>query len=323
MSVLSRTGTRARLTPSMAIIGGVVAVLVLAAASALIGVSRLDAEVLWVSRVPRTLSLVLAGMAMAVSGLLMQLAVRNRFVEPSMVGTTEAAGLGLVVVTLLWPGVPLMGKMLVACAFALLGTWVFLRVVRLLPVTSTVLVPVVGLMLGGVVGAATTFLAFQYDLLQTLNSWMTGDFSGVLRGRYELLWVAALLVVVAFVAADRITVAGMGESFATNVGLNYRWVISLSMTIVAIISAVVVVTVGVIPFLGLVVPNVVSMTVGDNARRGLPWVALLGAGLVLVCDIVGRLIRYPYEVPVGTVMGVLGAVFFLWLLLRRSGDAAR
>ncbi|MEI2713769.1 MAG: iron chelate uptake ABC transporter family permease subunit [Nocardioides sp.] len=309
-------------TPPIALVGGVVGVLVLAAVSTTIGVSALDFEILMVSRMPRTISLVLAGMAMAVSGLLMQLAVRNRFVEPSMVGTTEAAGLGLVLVTLLWPGVSLMGKMLFACVFALLGTWIFLRVVRLLPATSTVLVPVVGMMLAGVVGAATTFLAFQYDLMQTLNSWMTGDFSGVLRGRYELLWVAAALVAIAFLAADRFTVAGMGESFATSVGLNYRVVLALCLSLVAVISAVVVVTVGVIPFLGLVVPNVVSMLVGDHARRGLPWVALLGAAMVLACDIVGRLIRYPYEVPVGSVMGVVGAVIFLWLLLRRSPDAA-
>jgi iron complex transport system permease protein len=313
---------RSRVTPLTAIAGGVLGVLVLAAISMMVGVADVSAEVLWVSRFPRTVSLVLAGTAMAVCGLLMQLLVRNRYVEPSMVGTTEAAGLGLITVTLLWPGSPLMVKMCVASLFALAGTWLFLRVVRLLPVSSTVLVPVVGLMLGGVIAAVTTFFAFQNDLLQTLNSWMTGDFSGVLRGRYELLWLVAALVAVAFLAADRFTVAGMGESFSTNVGLNHRWVVSVGLTIVAVIGAVVVVTVGVIPFLGLVVPNIVSTVLGDNARRSLPWVALLGAGLVLACDIVGRLVRYPYEIPVGTVMSVLGAGFFLYLLLRRSPRVA-
>jgi iron complex transport system permease protein len=306
----------------MAIVSGVLGVLLLSAASMMIGVADASAEILWVSRFPRTVAVVLAGTAMAVCGLLMQLLVRNRFVEPSMVGTTEAAGLGLVAVTLLWPGSPLMVKMCVASVFALAGTVLFLRVVRLLPVHATVLVPLVGLMLGGVIAAITTFFAFQHDLLQTLNSWMTGDFSGVLRGRYELLWLVATLVAIAFVVADRFTVAGMGESFSTNVGLNHRGVVALGLTMVAVISAVVVVTVGVIPFLGLVVPNVVSAVVGDNARRSLPWVALLGAALVLVCDIVGRLVRYPYEIPVGTVMGVLGAGFFLYLLLRRSPRVA-
>lgn len=296
-------------------------VLALAAVSLLLGVADLDAEVLWVSRVPRTISLVLAGAAMAVTGLLMQLLVRNRYVEPTTVGTTEAAGLGLVAVTLLWPSAPLLAKMGVAACFALAGTWLFLRVVSMMPVREPVLVPLIGLMLGGVLAATTTFFAFQHDLLQTLNSWMTGDFSGVLQGRYELLWLVAVLVVVAFVAADRFTVAGMGETFSVNAGLDHRWVMATGLAIVSVVSAVVVVTVGVIPFLGLVVPNVVSLFIGDNARRGLPWVALLGAGLVLACDVVGRLVRYPYEIPVGTVMGVLGAGFFLYLLLRRAPRA--
>ena len=301
------------------VVGGVVALVVLAGVSASIGVADMSWDIFWTSRLPRTVALVLAGAALAVCGLLLQLLVRNRFVEPSTVGTTEAAALGLVVVTMLAPAAPLMAKMSVAALFALAGTWLFLRVVRMMPVAETILVPVIGLMLGGVIAAATTFLAFHNDLLQTLNSWMTGDFSGILRGRYELLWVAAVLVAIAFFAADRFTVAGMGEEFSTNVGLDHRKVMAVGLGIISVVSAVVVVTVGMIPFLGLVVPNIVSSMVGDNARRGLPWVALLGAGLVLVCDIVGRLVRHPYEIPVGTVMGVLGAAFFLYLLLRRTG----
>lgn len=311
----------ARTTPPAALVGGVGGLLVLAAISCLIGVAGMSWEVLWVSRLPRTIALVLAGAALAVCGLLMQLLVRNRFVEPSTVGTTEAAGLGLVVITLLVPGSPLMVKMVTAALFALTGTWLFLRVVRLMPVREPILVPLIGLMLGGVISAMTTFLAFHHDLLQTLNTWMTGDFSGVLQGRYELLWLVAGLVVIAFVAADRFTVAGMGETFSANAGLDHRSVLAVGLAIVSVVSAVVVVTVGVIPFLGLIVPNVVSALVGDNARRGLPWVALLGSGLVLACDIVGRLVRHPYEIPVGTVMGVLGAGFFLHLLLRRSRAA--
>lgn len=309
-------------TRAVGVVAGLLALVVLAAISMTIGVADITWQIFWGSRLPRTVALVLAGAALAVSGLLLQLLVRNRYVEPSTVGTTEAAGLGLVVVTLLVPGAPLMAKMGTAALFALAGTWLFLRVVRMMPVQETILVPVIGLMLGGVLGAMTTFLAFHNDLLQTLNSWMIGDFSGILRGRYELLWIAAILVAIAFFAADRFTVAGMGETFSTNVGLNHRKVMATGLGIISVVSAVVVVTVGMIPFLGLVVPNVVNAMVGDNARRGLPWVAILGSGLVLLCDIIGRLVRYPYEIPVGTVMGVLGAIFFLYLLLRRTSRDA-
>jgi len=279
-------------------------------------------RVLLESRVPRTLAILLAGAAMAVAGLIMQLLTRNRFVEPSTAGTVEWALLGLLVATLVAPGAGLLAKMLVATAFALAGTVLFLRILRALPLRSVLLVPLVGLMLGGIVGAVTTFVAYRVDLLQSLAAWTTGDFSGVLRGRYELLWVALALTVVAYLAADRFTVAGMGEDFATNLGLDSRRVRALGITIVSLVSATVVVTVGVIPFLGLVVPNVVSLLVGDNMRRTAPWVAVLGAGFVLVCDLIGRVVRYPYEVPVGVVVGVLGSVIFLHLLLSRDARVA-
>ena len=119
-----------------------------------------------------------------------------------------------------------------------------MRILRSIPLRSALVVPLVGLMLGSVIEAMSTFIAYRYDLLQTLGVWMTGDFSGVLRGRYELLWLVAGLTAIAYLAADRFTVAGLGEEFTTNLGLNYRRVMTLGLSIVAVVSAVVVVTVG-------------------------------------------------------------------------------
>lgn len=322
-----------RLREGAKVAAGILAVLALAAISMFVGVSDVsltrllagDAaawDIFWISRLPRTLSVVLAGMAVAVSGLIMQLMARNRFVEPSMVGTVESATLGILVITVAMPAAPLLGKMGFAAVFALVGTWIFLTIIRQLPTRNTLLVPLVGIMLGGVIAAVTTFFAYRYDLLQTLNSWMIADFSGVLRGRYELLWLVGILTLVGYFAADRFTVAGMGADFTTNLGLNYRAIMRLGMTIVALIAAVVVTTVGAIPFLGLVVPNLVSMVFGDNLRRAVPWTAVFGAGLVLICDIISRTIRFPYEVPVGMVMSVLGAIMFLVLLLKRRSKMA-
>jgi len=279
-------------------------------------------QLLVVSRLPRTLALLLAGMSLAVAGLIMQMLVRNRFVEPSTAGTIESATLGVLVLALLAPDTPVFGKMLVAAGFALAGTFVFLGLLRRIPLRSPYLVPLVGLILGGVVQAVTTFFAYRYDMLQTLHAWTVGDFSGVLRGRYELLWIGAALALAAWFAADRFTVAGMGQQFTTNLGLNYQRLTFWGLVIVAAISATVVVTAGSIPFLGLIVPNVVSILFGDNMRRSVPWVAVLGGLFVLACDIIGRLIVFPYEIPIGTVVGVIGGALFLFLLLRgRSREA--
>ena len=279
------------------------------------------AQLLVASRLPRTLALVLTGVAMSIVGLIMQMLVRNKFVEPSTTGTAESAALGLLVVTIFAPTLPLFGKMVVAAIFALAGTGLFLLILRRIPVRSIVLVPLVGIMLGGVIGAVTTFFAYRLDLLQTLGTWLTGDFSGILRGRYELLWLALAMTVIAWIAADRFTVVGLGQEFTTNLGLRYGRVLALGLTIVSVVTAIVVVTAGIIPFLGLIVPNIVSIAMGDNVRRSIPWVAVLGAAFVLACDILGRLLRFPYEIPLGIVVGVIGSVLFLYLLLRRPSRA--
>lgn len=280
------------------------------------------AQLMLGSRLPRTIAIVLTGMALSVCGLIMQMLTRNRFVEPSTAGTVEFAGLGILVVTLFAPGVPVVGKMIVASFFALVGTAIFLRLLRSIMARSVLVVPLVGITLGGVVAAVATFIAYRFDLMQSLGTWMNGDFSGVIRGRYEMLWLVAALTLLAYLAADRFTVAGMGEEFTTNLGLDHRKVMRLGLTIVSLTTAVVVVVVGAIPFLGLVVPNIAAILVGDNLRRSIPWVAVLGAGFVLACDIAGRLVRYPYEIPVGTVVGVVGSAVFLHLLLRRPAHAA-
>ncbi|MCC6944234.1 MAG: iron chelate uptake ABC transporter family permease subunit [Thermomicrobiales bacterium] len=277
-----------------------------------------DSMVMATSRIPRTLAIVLVGMSTSVCGLIMQMLARNKFASPTTAGTVPAASLGILTMALLVPGATMFMKVIVATLFALAGTAAFLLILRYSPMRSPLAVPLVGLMFGGVLGSIATFFAYRYDLLQSLSAWTEGDFSRVLKGRYELLWLSAALTVVAYTAADRFTVAGLGESFATNLGLNYRRVTVLGLVIVATITAVNVVTVGAIPFLGLIVPNVISLAIGDNVRRAVPYAAIGGAAFLLVCDIAGRLIRQPFEIPISAIAGVIGSMVFLFLLVREA-----
>lgn len=329
-------GAPAQIRPPRRWVGVLIGVILVlfAAGSLFIGVSDVSpialiaggadsdaAYLLVVSRIPRTVAVILVGASLAIAGLIMQMLVRNKFVEPGTTGVSEFATLGMLVTMIFWPGMAVMGKMGVAAAFGLIGTWVFLQVVKAVPVRQLVLVPLVGIMLGGVVGAVTTFFAYRLDLLQSLGQWSQGSFSTVMQGRYEFVWIAGAMVVIAWFAADRFSVIGLGEEFATNLGLDYRRVVAIGMIIIAIITAAVLVTAGMLPFLGLVVPNIVSLIIGDNVRRLIPWVAGLGAVFVLACDIVARVVRFPYEIPLSVIVGVVGAGLFLWLLLRRRSRA--
>ena len=329
---MARTGASAAMARRLLVpAGAVLALVALSAASILVGVGQIDVaavlagradpdslRLLLVSRIPRTIAIILSGMAMGTAAVLMQMLFRNKFIEPTTSGTVEAASLGLVLVAILAPGLPILAKMAAAASVALLATVLFLRLVERIPARSSLLVPLAGLMLGGVIQAATVFLALRFDLLQSVATWTNGDFSGVLRGRYELLWIGFALAAAAYFIADRFTVAGMGESFATNLGLDYRRIVAIGLVVVSLVTTVSVVTVGTVPFLGLIVANVVSLLAGDNLRRSLPWIALSGAVFLLACDLAGRLIRYPYEIPVGSVVGVLGSAIFLMLLFRRE-----
>lgn len=269
-----------------------------------------------VARIPRTVAILLAGASLALGGLLMQMLVRNRFVEPSTVGTTESASVGILIAVMVFPAAPLWMKMVIAIITALLGTALFMRVIQVLPPTAPIVtVPLVGIMLAGVVSAGATFVAWRADLLQALGIWTQGDFSGVLRGRYEMLWLLAVVGLLLWFFADRFTVASLGKDQATSLGLSYQSTLNLGLGLVAVASAISLVVVGSIVFVGLIIPNLVSMWRGDNLRRNIGWTALFGAGFVLVCDLLARTLNAPYEVPVGTISGVIGGLVFLVLLL--------
>ncbi|MCM3502712.1 iron chelate uptake ABC transporter family permease subunit [Microbacterium sp. P26] len=281
-----------------------------------LGADDFGGEIFVISRVPRTIALVLAGCAMAVSGLIMQMLTQNRFVEPSTTGTTEWAALGLLVTVLLVPAAPLWVRMVIASIAAFVGTMVFIGILQRISLRSSLVVPLIGIMLGAVVSAFTTYLAVSTNSLQMLGTWFMGSFTSIVRGRYEVLWVVAIVVLLVFLYADRITVAGLGRDIATSVGLDHTRVLLIGTALVAVATGVTTVVVGFLPFLGLVVPNLVSMWRGDNARTNLPWVCLGGVAIVVVCDIVGRVIRAPFEVPVSMILGVVGSAVFITLLLR-------
>ncbi|WP_375657060.1 ABC transporter permease [Bartonella sp. CM120XJJH] len=272
--------------------------------------------IFWQTRLPRTIAILLVGAALALSGMIMQLLTRNRFVEPSTAGTVESASLGILFIMIFLPDIPVLGKMVVATIFAMAGTLLFMFLLRRIPLKSALIVPLTGIMLSYIIGSLTNAIADYEMLLPSLQAYLFGSFAMVLEGKYELLWLSLPLCILAYCTADRFTVASLGEDLTNNLGLNYRVVMFFGLFIVASITAVVVCTIGRIPFVGLIIPNLVSNFMGDNMRRTAPWVAISGAGLVLICDLVGRIIHPSLEIPISTMMGVIGSFIFMILLLR-------
>lgn len=277
-------------------------------------------KVLLISRIPRLISIIVVGGSMSIAGLIMQQISRNKFVSPDTASTVDSAKLGILVALMIFPSATLAEKMIVSFIFSLLGTFLFMKILKKIKVKNSIFIPLVGIMLGNIIDSITTFFAYKYDLIQSIASWLQGDFSLIIKGNYELIYFSLPLVVIAFIYANKFTVAGMGEDFSKNLGVNYNRIINIGLVIVALISSLVVITVGKIPFLGLIVPNIVTLYKGDNLKNSLCSTALLGAVFLLGCDILGRLVIYPYEISIGLVVGVIGSIVFLYLLFRRNGN---
>ncbi|MFT0137345.1 ABC transporter permease [Alcanivoracaceae bacterium MT1] len=270
------------------------------------------------SRLPRLAALVLAGVGLSTCGVILQQVVRNRFVEPATSGGLDAAKMGILVALTLAPAMGPLGRMLFALAFCFAASLVYVTIIRRIKFKNTVLVPVIGLMFGAVLSAAAEFYAYSNNILQSMQGWLLGDFSKIVAGHYEILYLILPVVVVTYAFAHRFTVLGMGESMATSLGLSYSGTVTLSLILVSTTVAATVITVGAIPFVGLVVPNLVTLYYGDNLGRTLPIVALGGATLLVACDILGRLLIYPFEVPIGLTAGGIGGLMFLALIIWKN-----
>lgn len=301
--------------------------MLLASASLFIGVQSLpladlghfndqQALVLWSTRVPRTISLIIAGATSAVCGLIMQHLTQNKFVSPTTAGTMDSARLGILIAMVFFPNGSPFVRTLVAFIFAFMGTLLFIQLIQRLPQKNQVMVPLIGLMFGNIVGSVVTFFAYQLELVQNMSSWLQGNFSIVSRGGYELIYLTIPLLMLASFYAYHFTIAGMGKDLATNIGINYQVIQLFGLGVVALASSLILVTIGGLPFLGVVVPNLISLYFGDQMKQTIWLTAAAGSCFLIACDIISRIVIAPYEIPVSLTVGVIGSFLFIILLLR-------
>ena len=274
-------------------------------------------EIFLISRLPRLLAILCTGVGMSVAGLIMQQLCMNKFVSPTTGATISSAQLGILLALLFMPDSTLWSRAIFAFASAVFGTWIFVWFIQRIRFKDSVMVPLVGIMFGNVISGVTSYLAYKYEMTQALSSWLVGHFSMVLKGRYEIVYLVVPLVILAFIFANHFNIAGMGKDFSKNLGVSYNMVLVMGLTIAAMITAAVVVVVGSVSYIGLIVPNIVTMFKGDKIRGTLVDTALFGACFVLVCDMTGRILIAPYELLIELIVGIIGSILFVILLLYR------
>ncbi|EHH1452014.1 ABC transporter permease [Campylobacter coli] len=280
--------------------------------------STTQLEIILLTRIPKLIAILLTGMSLSICGLIMQQLTQNKFVSPTTAGTMDCAKFGILISLIFFTGASFFTQALIASIFALLGSFIFIQILRKIKLKDVIFVPLIGLMFGGIINAITTFFAYALNYIQNIQGWLQGSMANVMQGNYELLYISLPLFILAYFLAHKITIAGMGEDLALNLGVSYNTILFLGLIIVSIITSVVIVSIGVIPFLGLIIPNLIAIYRGDNLKKNLIYIALCGALFLLICDIISRLVIFPFEMPLSITTGVLGSLIFIFLLLKRK-----
>ena len=270
-------------------------------------------ELLLISRLPRLFAILLSGAGLSIAGLIMQQISQNRFAAPSTSGTIECAMLGYVLSLVIFGHGD---NLLLIFGMSIIGTLIFIQFIHRVQFKNAIFVPLIGIIFGNVVSSVATFVAYKYDAVQNLSAWSVANFANILQGNYELLYIAVPISIISYWYATRLSAVGMGKDFATNIGLNYKQILFIGIMLVSVMSATVVMIVGQLSFLGLIVPNLVTQFYGDNLRKNIPLTAIVGAILILVCDVVGRIVIFPYEIPISMIISILGGVVFIAFIVK-------
>lgn len=277
--------------------------------------------VILVSRLPRMISVLIAGVGMSIAGLIVQQISLNKFVSPTTMGTLDACKMGILFSLILFPSGGVFYKMTLSFAIALAASVVFLKISSKIKMKNIIFVPLVGIVFGNILNAISTFFAYKNNLVQNMEGWLIGDFSAIIKGNYEILYLGIPIVFLSYIYANKFTIIGLGEQTATSLGLNHKKITYLGLIFVSITSTVVVLTAGVIPFLGLIIPNIVSLIFGDNLKKTISYTALIGAIFLMICDIISRVLIAPYEIPIGLTVSIIGGIIFLVLILKKTRNA--
>lgn len=268
------------------------------------------------SRFPRTMAVVLVAISLSLSGLIMQTISRNKLVSPSTIGTTSAAKLGILI-SVIFLSPTYLSKIGFSFTFAMIFTLFFMYMLNKIKSKNAIYIPLIGMMLGGIIDSISFLIADSNDLLDYLTSLNIGSFTLMTAGRFEYLYILIIPVAIGIGCLTIFNIIGVGEDFAKGLGVNYKFYTSLGVMVVALISAITFVLVGPIPFLGLIIPNMATLFFGDNLKKSVFEMTILGSIFLLICDILSRSIIYPFEIQTGVIVGVIGGITFLVMILTK------
>ena len=282
------------------------------------GVSR---TILLGIRLPRVLAGLLAGVGLSCAGVLLQTVTANDLASPNIIGINSGAGLAVILLLTLAPKAGAWLPMGAFCGAFGAALVILAAGSRLGSSRSGILL--IGIAITTLFNAAISFLSLLDEgILAQYNHFTVGSLRAIRLG--DLL-VPGILIFVSFCAAmalsGRLSVLSLGDAAASALGIRVKGLRIAAMACAAACAAAVVSFAGLLGFVGLVVPHIARALTGERPARLLPVAALSGGILVILADLLGRTLFAPSELPVGILMSLIGAPYFLILLIRRKHHA--
>ena len=282
-----------------------------------------ELRILLYVRLPRMLSGLVCGAALAVSGAVIQGVLANRLASPSIIGVNSGAGLAVTLCSALG----IMGGWMLSL-FAFIGAFLSVMLVSLGAKrwgASRGTVILMGVALNALLGSISDLIVtFSPDISVMNSDFRIGDFSSA---TYDRLIPASFAVLAAITVlltlSNELDVLTLGDDNARGLGMNTNIMRIVFLLLSALLAGVAVSIAGLLSFVGLLVPHAVRRIASSQTRYLLPLCALFGAGFVSLCDTFARIVFAPYELPVGIIMAFLGAPFFIFIILRKRGGHSR
>lgn len=275
-----------------------------------------QSQIIWNIRMPRTIVGALVGVNLSLAGAILQAVMRNPLADPHIIGISSGAGLAGVAIMILYPEmeflltpVAFVGAMSAAVIIYILAWKNGIKPVRII---------LAGVAVSAFLGAGISgLMIFFSDRVHGALMWMVGGLAARSWPHVQIILPYAIIgIILAMLASPYLNVLQLGDEMARGLGVNVEVVRILCTALAALMAASSVSVVGLLGFVGLIVPHAARLLVGSDYRFLLPSAALLGAATVTLSDTFARVILAPVELPVGIIMAFLGAPFFLFLLRR-------
>lgn len=270
-------------------------------------------------RLPRAAGACLAGMGLAAAGVILQTVMNNSLASPNTIGVNSGAGFAVMLALML--GGSYTSAVPAAAFTGALATTLVIFLLAYLADSSRTTIILAGITVSSFLGAGiNTIKLLDTDIAVNLTTFMIGSLSGITFDQLKFPAAALITALLLCLFLTRpLNVLSLGDDIARSLGLNVIPVRLALLVLSSVLSGCVVSYAGLLSFVGLIVPHICRRLFGNDARYLLPCSALLGASFVLLCDILGRVLFAPFELPAGVLMSFIGGPFFLYLLFKKKG----